>query len=185
MRAGWTPPLSWKGATAASLFPSSRALLRMTCGNRVAEDDMARNEDEMAKDLLACLHPRSGLDPDHAPRPRGEPGRLRWIVPAKPERFSWEGSDCEADACAIRGVSEARAGTRPVTSERRRICASRSSKHDRSDLIVAAKGREQRMTRITRIQARRVPWVHSPWMRPPGLDQSVSSVSSVVFRQKP
>jgi hypothetical protein len=90
---------------------------------------MARNEDEMAKDLLACLHPRSGLDPDHAPRPRGEPGRLRWIVPAK--------------------------------------------------------GQEQRMTRITRIQARRVPWVHSPWMRPPGLDRSVSSVSSVVFRQKP
>jgi hypothetical protein len=52
---------------------------------------------------------------------------------AKPERFSWEESDCEADACASRGVSEARAGTRPVTSERRRICESTSSKHDRSN----------------------------------------------------
>jgi hypothetical protein len=41
------------------------------------------------------------------------------------------------------------------------------------------------MTRITQIQALRVPWAHSPWMRPPGLDRSVSSVSSVVFRQKP
>ncbi len=49
----------------------------------------------------------------------------------EPERFSWEGSDCEADASASRGVSEARAGARPVTSEGRGICRSRSSKHDR------------------------------------------------------
>ena len=57
----------------------------------------------------------------------------------KRRRGSWEGSDCEADACASRGVSEARASTSPVTSERRRICASRSSKHDRSNCIVPVK----------------------------------------------
>ena len=39
-----------------------------------------------------------------------------------PGRFSWEGSDGEADASAGREVSEARAGTRPVTSEGRRSC---------------------------------------------------------------
>jgi len=36
-------------------------------------------------------------------------------------------------------VSEARAGTRPVASERRRIYASRSSQHDRPNCIVPAK----------------------------------------------
>ena len=60
--------------------------------------------------------------------PRGDP--LHWRTP---DRFRWDGSDCDADACASRGVSEARAGTRPVTSERRRSRASRSSKHDRSN----------------------------------------------------
>ena len=58
--------------------------------------------------------------------------------PSSPELFRWEGSHCEADASASRGVSEARAGTTPVTGERRRICRSRSSQHDRPNGIVTA-----------------------------------------------
>ena len=62
-----------------------------------------------------------------------DPGKwMPWNDP-QPGRFSWEGSDGEADASASRGGSEARADARPVTSEGRGICRSRSSKHDRSN----------------------------------------------------
>ena len=58
---------------------------------------------------------------------------------AKPGRCRWEGSDRAADSFARRGVSEARASSRPVTSEGRSSCERRSSKHDRSNCIVPAR----------------------------------------------
>ncbi len=88
--------------------------------------------EHLFRPFLEMLFPPVAALVDWSRKPVFLDGQLQAILP-EPGRFSWEGSDCEADASASRGVSEARAGTRPVTSERRRICGSRSSKHDRAN----------------------------------------------------
>src|SRR5215472_2170000 len=58
----------------------------------------------------------------------------------KPELCSSEGSGCEEDFCARRGVRREHIRHGSVSAERRSPCAKRSSKHDRTNCMVTALG---------------------------------------------